>query len=277
VTKTIISFEIPTNKPEEFSRIAGIASKSRFKFSVCLNGKDFSPADEIRTNNLVAFYWPLKITEPCVSMMELRKAAAMRACEFHPDIRVIGDGNFKMAPGWQEYVSDIADQLLEFERITGEPGFVGMNAALGGSGKPGCTVNKGKKIHVPMNPMIDTNRGIMYRSWPWDEIEVLPSGFEDHYITAYLFRKLGVIPLKSFFSPVGHPRTHLTSNDKIHDRELWKIYNMKRVQKLWDDPNWSFPLVSRHFGPPRSSRPVMIDVRNRLMGSGYVFRTAIDR
>jgi hypothetical protein len=182
------------------------------------------------------------ITEPCVSMMELRKAAAMRASDFHPDIRVIGDGNFQYGKGWQEYVSDIANQLLEFERATDKTGFVGMNGGLGGTGKPSSgTVNKGRKIHVPMNPMIDTKRGIMYRSWPWDEIEVLPSGFEDHYITSYLFRKLGAIPLKSFFSPIRHPLMHSTSNDKIHDRELWKIFNLKRVQQLWDDPSWSFP------------------------------------
>jgi hypothetical protein len=272
----IISFEIPTDKPEELSYIADIASKSRFKFSVCLNGRNLSPADEIRTNNLVAFYWPLRITEPCVSMMELRKAAAVRACQFHPDIRVIGDGNFRMASGWQEYVSEIADQLLEFERATGETGFVGMNGNLGGTSKPGCTVNKGRKIHIPMNLMIDTQRGIMYRSWPWDEIEVLPSGCEDHYLTSYLFRKLGAIPLKSFFSPIGHPRTHSTSNDKIHDRELWKIFNLKMVRQLWDDPRWSFPLISRHFRPPRTSEQVMINVRSRFMETGYVFRTAGD-
>jgi len=214
----IISFEIPTDKPEELSYIADIASKSRFKFSVCLNGRDLSPADEIRTNNLVAFYWPLRITEPCVSMMELRKAAAVRACQFHPDIRVIGDGNFRMASGWQEYVSEIADQLLEFERATGETGFVGMNGNLGGTSKPGCTVNKGRKIHIPMNPMIDTQRGIMYRSWPWDEIEVLPSGFEDHYLTSYLFRKLSAIPLSvgdMMFVPLAEGEDHNTAQNKI--------------------------------------------------------------
>jgi hypothetical protein len=270
-----IVFEIPTNKPEELSYIADIASESCFKFSVCLNGKEFSPTDEIKTSNLIAFHWPLKITEPCVSMMELRKAAAVTACEFHPDFRVISDGNCQYGKGWQEYVSDVADQLLEFERTTGETGFVGLHGALGGS-EPGSTINKGRKIHVPINPMFGCGRGIVYRSWLWDGIEVLPSGFEDHYITSYLFRKLGVIPLKSFFAPIRHTPMHSTSNDKIHDRELWKIFNLKMVQQLWNSPSWSFPLKSRHFSPPRTSEQVMRDVRSRFMKTGYVFKTASD-
>lgn len=279
MNNTVICFEIPTNKRDELSDIAEIASRSRFKFSVCLNGRDFSPADEVRTSNLIAFYWPLKITEPCVSMMELRKAAAVRASEFDPDVRVIGDGNFQYGKGWQEYIGDVAEQLLEFERTTGDKGFVSMNGALGGTGNPRLgTVNKGRKIHVPLNPMTMTARGIMYRDrdWLWDEIEILPSGFEDYYITSYLFRKLGVTPLKSFFSPIRHHLTHLTSKDRIHDQELWKIFNLKMVQQLWDDPDWRFPQKTRHFSPPRTAGQAMLSIRSRLMETGYVFRTASD-
>ena len=280
----VICFEIPTNKPAEFAYIKMVANSAKnFAFSVCLNGDDFSESDELSTDNLQAFFYKPAIRFPCISMMELRKAAAERAGVFNPSFRIISDGNFEYGKGWEKYVRETCEGMMEFSKTSNCSCVVNMDGVLGSSSSKGG-------LRIPMNPMFQTSRGIIYRSedWLWDCAEILPSGFEDYYASSLLVRRLNCIPLKRFLSPIKHPMKRWDQyDDAIHDRDVWRHYNLKLVRDLWGDPDWNLPKKHKHIQrrgmigeyfmkQPRKSFQYMCEIRDRFInGSPEMQRYAI--
>lgn len=281
-----IVFEIPTNSRKEYEYILDVARNSKeIKFSVSMNGSDLSGSDELCEQYIISKYERPEITDPAISMMEIRKNSAILADDFNPTHRVFADGDFVYKKGWEEFVKEACRDMEEFSKISGEGCYLNM------AGVFGSTKNRDNTF-VSGGAIMGTNCGIIYRNGfsSYPHAEILSGGYEDPYFSCIQFKLLNLIPLKKMMAKIYHPRTKMTEFRKgsIHDYEISASRNLKKVRELFGDMLWvasqspndkSVDSVTGIYrdSQPKSSRKEMKDARARLKQNKGLRRFFSDR
>lgn len=232
--------EIPTNKTDELRAIHDVAAATedpRIKFALALNGESFSSSThDARMRNLYQHCVMPKVKP--VSMMELRFLASTVADGFDPDVRMMADSDFVFKPGWEAYVIECAQFIMDFERSVHHRAYLGMAGVFGSAAH-------GKKIAPAARPLFELGRGIMYTDENvWGDTPFLPGGMEEYLFTAILFHS-GAMPFKRFLAPIRHDgaskKVTYDTGDVIHERSITDANNQRAIQELFDEPSWVLP------------------------------------
>lgn len=236
-----ISIEIPTNNKKEYYSLLETSKSTPkdFKFIICMNGNELSEADEVISDNFISFYYIPEIKDPCISMMELRRACLLKAEQELCEDGVMMDGGLIYKEGAFEFVLETINKInseLKFDWICSLKGFYGSNIAL-------------DRIHIPKGVPFNTGLGLIYSKGCRKlikNIPVLPGGAEDPLISSWLIRREGVIPLKRWRAPINiAPRRELEyyQSCPVHNRDISYQYNEKLLQRLWRSPRWRRPMT----------------------------------
>lgn len=261
----MIVFEMPSHiksNHDYIKRIAKICKyPDRIGFAIALNGNQYK--DNCIDGNFVAEYRTIQITEPCISMVEIRGLANEVATKyFNPKYRIMADHNFTFNPGWEDYILEAVNDMERFTAETNKFCYLSMGGTLG-------AYRHDKRTFISPQGMYPCGRGIIYTDGNvYNRMQKLPSSLEEQYLCSTLFFA-GHIPLRKMMSPIYHVMKR--GDTGIHDLHLVDIYNGVIVREMWNDPQWMVqPVFSRKDQPPpgryyahspKNARKAMIKIK----------------
>lgn len=256
-----IVLELPTNSWKELQAIRAIAEQTVGEdicWAIFLNGDEFSVKDELATTNLLARFGILAITDPCVSMTELRLRAHAIGEEFAADFRIWIDGDFEFKRDWIEFIQSACIDMERFRSLSGKDCYLSMGTSFG-------DVRPFRTTRVSQHKFFfATDCGIIMPKVPLiSQLEILPGGFEEGYLTAFWFCN-GLVPLIKRNSPLRHKKADIKATfDDIHSREIWFDNNERLVRELFADESWRMnPYNFRVF--PRRQRDKLLRLCDEL-------------
>jgi hypothetical protein len=243
----MIVFEMPCHRGHLLAHIVTVARNTKsdkIAFAVATNGKEMHGREDynILTHNFASEYIPNEITDPWVSMVELRANANKVATKyFDYQYRIMGDHNFIFKDGWEDYILEAVDDMKRFSNLVKRPCYMGMGGAFGSYGH-------GRKAFIGPQPIFPCGRGIIYNMpFVWEFMERLPCAGEEQYMTSILFKR-GHVPLRKMMSPIHHT---MNTNRSVLDNINTDVYNPELIRQIWNDPNWMFtPKYSNTRSPP---------------------------
>lgn len=243
-----VVFELPSNRAKEVKYICHIADNMFTKyptigFAISANGKEFSPDFKIVKYNIVVEYKKAEITNPCISLVELRENANKLATNyFNPEFRVMFDSDIEFKDGWEKYMLEAVDDMERFKKITKKDCYMVMGGALGAYGH-------NKKAFISSRAIFSICRGFIYSMKdPFQKMRKLPGGSDEHYFCSILFKE-GHVPLRKMKSPIYH---HSHGGELFHDNirdedgnlvgAIANKYNNQMIREMWNDPYWMLQL-----------------------------------
>jgi hypothetical protein len=242
----MIVFEIPCHRMDKLAFLCGTARQCKsplIKFAIATNGREMDRSDcHIQTENLVAEYIPNIITEPWVSMVELRANANKVATKyFNSECRIMADHNFVFRDGWEDFIIEAVNDMHKFSYLIKRPCYMGMGGTLGSYGH-------GRRAFMGPQPLFPCGRGIIYTMpYVWEFMQKLPCAAEEQYLCSVLFKR-GHVPLRKMMSPIHHT---MNTNRGILNKINADIYNPEIIRQIWKDPSWMFkPSYSSREKPP---------------------------
>lgn len=266
MNKIKVVFEIPCyNSPavEYLIHIAEHCISKEIGFVLFLSGYRFEKFRPYEKANLTVKYGEVKVTQPEVSMCELRASAnKLNSEKFDAKFRIIASPHFTFHRHWESFVINACLDMEKFTRVSDYECYLGMGTAIGSSGY------KDAPFISPL-PIFKSHTGIIYsKADIFDNMTFLPSGLEEHYICSMLYNS-GAIPLRKMTSPI-----FVNENNMVYNINVIEANNAQIVRSMWKDPMWHYQPVSnykvtlddgRYFAPlPRNAANEMRIRRKQL-------------